>query len=195
MGRFATGFPPKAGMRRVLASGTALDGRMLLLIERAIVTSPVPLITRSEARVLGITLRASTHVRLRRGIYAPKQAFLRLKPWQRYAARVHAFARSRPDAVLCLESAAVLHGMPVFGHPCDIHVFDPDLRTSQRSGDVCVHTSADPREIATVAGASSRRRRQCDLARAGWIAVGQRHHGSQQEPERFARPGHARLGM
>lgn len=136
----------------MLASGTALDGRMLLLSERAIVASPVPLITRSEARMLGITLRASTHVRLRRGIYAPKQAFLRLKPWQRYAARVHAFARSRPDAILCLESAAVLHGMPVFGHPRDIHVFDPDLRTSQRSGDVCVHTSTDPREIAVVAG-------------------------------------------
>ncbi|WP_193596794.1 hypothetical protein [Microbacterium sp. YJN-G] len=127
---------------------------MLLLTDRAVRECPLPLITRDEARMLGTTLGRTTHVRLRRGIHVRRAEYLDLKPWEQYAVRVHAFIRKHPDAVLCLESAAVLHGLPLFRHPRDIHVFDPDARTSQRFGDVCVHASADPRDVVRIAGAA-----------------------------------------
>ena len=41
------------------------------------------------------------------------------------------------------ESAAVLSGLPIFGEPRDIHIYDPDRAHSRRFGDVCVHTSTD----------------------------------------------------
>lgn len=125
---------------------------MLQLADRAVLTSPLPLITVEEARMLGISLRRSTHIRLRRGIHVERATYLALQPWDRYAVRVHAFARRHPDAVLCLESAAVIHGLPLFGETRDIHVYAPDLTSSQRFGDVCVHTSLDEREVTQVGG-------------------------------------------
>ena len=70
-------------------------------------------------------------------------AWVRLAPWERYLARVHAFALLHPDAVFSHESAAALSGLPIFGEPRDIHVYDPDRAQSRRFGDVCVHTSTD----------------------------------------------------
>ncbi|BDZ40630.1 hypothetical protein [Microbacterium suwonense] len=125
---------------------------MLKLTDRAVTDSPIPLITRTEARMLGTALHPRTHIRLRRGIYVLREDYLRATPWEQYATRVHAFVRSHPDAVLCLESAGVIYGLPLFGHPRDIHVFDASLRTSQRYGDVCVHTSVDGREVVSEAG-------------------------------------------
>lgn len=125
---------------------------MQRLADRAVTASPLPLITIHEARMLGIPLRGSTHHRIRRGIYVDRARYLALRPWERYAVRVHAFVRQHPGAVLCLESAAVPHGLPLFGETRDIHVYDPGLRTSQRFGDVCVHTSVDAREIVQVHG-------------------------------------------
>ncbi|QAY60996.1 hypothetical protein ET475_14030 [Microbacterium protaetiae] len=86
--------------------------------------------------------------RVRHGVYAPSAAWRDLKPWERYLARVHAYALRHPDAIFCLESAAVLCGLPVFGEPRDIHVFDPDRRGSQRIGDVLVHTGKVDRALA-----------------------------------------------
>lgn len=125
---------------------------MLQLADRAVLASPLPLITVEEARMLGISLRRSTHIRLRRGIPVERATYLALQPWDRYAVRVHAFTRRHPDAVLCLESAAVIHGLPLFGETRDIHVYAPDLTSSQRFGDVCVHTSLDEREVTPVGG-------------------------------------------
>ena len=90
--------------------------------------------------------------RVRRGIYVNRVAFDKLPPWRKYAVRVHAFVRLHPDAVLCLESAAVLLGLPLSDEPRDIHVYDPDRSASRRFGDVCVHTSTDPREVIQVGG-------------------------------------------
>ncbi|GAA4485740.1 hypothetical protein [Microbacterium panaciterrae] len=119
----------------------------LLLSDRAVLASPLPLVTAREARLCGIRLDPAGHVRVRSGIYVPRRAYLALRPWQRYAVRVHAFARAHPDAVLCLESAAVVHGLPSFGEARDIHVYDPARTRSRRFGDVCVHTSADGRAV------------------------------------------------
>lgn len=125
---------------------------MQKLTEHAAKESPLPLVTVEEARMLGIRVHSSTYRRIRRGVYVDDAAFTALQPWQRYALRVHAFIRRHPDAVLCMESAAVPLGLPLFGETRDIHVFDPALRTSQRYGDVCVHTSQDPREITDLGG-------------------------------------------
>lgn len=119
----------------------------LLISDRAALTSPLPLISSAECRLLGIRVPASTHVRVRPGIYTAREAYEALKPWERYAVRVHAFARTHPDAVLCLESAAVAWGLPHFGETTDIHVFDPDRARSRRFGDVCVHTGQNGRII------------------------------------------------
>ena len=120
----------------------------LLLSDRAALTSPVPLVTSAEGRMLGIRVASTAHVRVRSGIYAPRTAYLALPPWERYAARVHAFAVAHPAAVLCLESAAVIWGLPLFGETRDIHVFDADRSRSRRFGDVCVHTSMHGRAVA-----------------------------------------------
>ena len=53
---------------------------------------------------------------------------------------------------MCLESAAVLHGLPSFGECRDIHVFAAHRSASRRFGDVSVHTSVDPREVVEIAG-------------------------------------------
>ena len=119
----------------------------LLLADRAALVSPVPLVTRAEARARGIALDTPAHVRIRSGVYAPAKLYSDLPPWDRYAARVHAFARTHPDAVLCLESAAVGHGLPRFGEARDIHVLDGGRAHSRRFGDVAVHTGVDPRTV------------------------------------------------
>ena len=125
---------------------------MLLLTDRAVLNSPLPLITRDEARMLGRPITRATHLRLRRGVHVLRADYARLKLWEKYAVRVHAFIRRHPDAVLCLESAAVLHGLPLFRHPRDIHVFDPAAEKSQRFGDVLVHSSANERDIVEIGG-------------------------------------------
>lgn len=124
----------------------------MLLTDRAVLTPPAPLITREEARMLGVPISAASHLIVRRGLYVPRQAYLSLRPWEQYALRVHGYIRRHPDAVLCLESAAVLHGLPLFRHPRDIHVLAPHAERSQRIGDVCIHTSADARDIMRIAG-------------------------------------------
>ncbi|HZU92877.1 MAG TPA: hypothetical protein VFF85_04570 [Microbacterium sp.] len=124
----------------------------LLLSDHAATTAPVPLVTTAEARMLGISLAPQRWHRVRRGVYAERAAYKVLKPWSRYAARVHAFVRTHPDAVLCLESAAVIHGLPLFNETRDIHVLGDAGDKPRRFGDVWVHTSEDPRTVERVDG-------------------------------------------
>lgn len=124
----------------------------LLMTDRACLTSPLPLLTAAEARMLGIALSPRTHHRVRAGVYVDLTGWQALSPWQRYEVRVHAFVRARPDAVLSHESAAVVWGVPLFGETRDIHVYDPDRTASRHVGDVFVHASVDPRDVACVAG-------------------------------------------
>jgi len=115
---------------------------------------PVELFRVSEAEDTGLRLRGDPgYHRVRPGVYTPAPAWNELRPWDRYLVRVHALHLVRPDAILCLESAAVLIGQPIFGEPRDIHIFDPDRASSTRSGDVCIHTSADRRAVVEMDGA------------------------------------------
>lgn len=124
----------------------------VLLSARAIVRPPVPLLTAGEARALRIDVSSREYARVRPGIHASSAGVSRLAPWERYALRVHAFELACPGATMCLESAAVLHGLPSFGECRDIHVFAAHRSASRRFGDVSVHTSVDPREVVEIAG-------------------------------------------
>lgn len=104
--------------------------------------SPIALMVAHDDEPSGIRLRkAADLVRVRFQVYAPADAWRALRPWERYVARVHAYALVAPDAIFALESAAALMGLPVFGEPRDVHVFDVDRSSSTRYGDVVVHTS------------------------------------------------------
>lgn len=102
--------------------------------------------------MLGIRLPSPAYTRVRAGVYVDRATFDALPNWQRYAVRVHALLRAHPDAILCLESAAAVLGLPVFEEPRDLHVYDPGRTASRRFGDVVVHTSADPRRVGDIAG-------------------------------------------
>ncbi len=91
--------------------------------------------------------------RVRPGAYAQRAEWASLAPWDRYLARVHAAALTRPAAVFCLESAAALQGMPVFGEPRDIHMLSAD-GTTRREGDVLIHGAQDGRAVVTLDGIS-----------------------------------------
>ncbi|MCR2784932.1 MULTISPECIES: hypothetical protein [unclassified Microbacterium] len=113
-----------------------------------IAPAPVMLTLQGDAAHAGLRVRAGAAViRVRPGVYAPRDQWVRLQPWERYRARVHAFHLKHPDAILALESAAAAMGLPVFGEPRDIHVYDPERTSSRRFGDVCVHTSADAKPV------------------------------------------------
>lgn len=115
--------------------------------------SPVLLTLQSDALRAGLRVREGPgFVRVRSGVYAPRDAWGDLTSWERYRARVHAFHRKHPDAVLALESAAAVLGLPVFGEPRDIHVYDPARARSRRFGDVCVHTSAESKAVESRGG-------------------------------------------
>jgi hypothetical protein len=107
------------------------------------------------------------------GVYAPADEWQKLTPWHRYLCRVHAVARSRPRAVFCLESAAVLLGLPVFGEPAEVHVLTSH-GTSRSAGGVREHRSGDHRSLLTLDGlrVTSPVDTVVDLARSRHTAVG-----------------------
>lgn len=113
---------------------------------------PLPLFTTADAATAHLRLGSAHHVRLRRGVWAEAAPYRQLPGWRRYEARVAAFTLRHPDAVLCAESAAVLHGLPLIGECRDIHVYDPEARTTRRFGDILVHTSLAPREVCVRSG-------------------------------------------
>ncbi|WP_158597316.1 type IV toxin-antitoxin system AbiEi family antitoxin [Microbacterium telephonicum] len=109
---------------------------------RALRASPIALFRADEISHPDRRERAGELQRVTRGVYVPADAWQRLAPWDRYLARVHAVARNRPDAVFALESAAALHGLPVFGEPADVHVVVASPEKSRAVAGVRVHTSA-----------------------------------------------------
>lgn len=120
---------------------------------RSLRASPTPLVLASRVPLSGPPpSRDEGLVRVRPGVYTARVRWEGLSPWERYLVRVHAFATARRDAVFSHESAAALLGLPTFGHPRLIHIFDGRRSRSARYGDVAVHTSADPRTTQETAG-------------------------------------------
>lgn len=91
-------------------------------------------------------------VRLTRGVYAPTAPWAALAPWEKYHARVRAAWWRHPEDPLFLESAASVHGLPVFGDPVDVHALGDESRRSRRSGAVVLHTSSEDRLIQCIDG-------------------------------------------
>ncbi|MXS74298.1 hypothetical protein CSIV_15895 [Microbacterium sp. CSI-V] len=122
-------------------------------VPRSLRASPTPLLLVSDTPRSGPPpWRDESLWRVRAGVYVIRAEWEALPPWERYLVRVHAFALARPDAVFSHEAAASLLGLPVFGHPRTIHIFDARRSRSARYGDVTVHTSADRRSQHEVAG-------------------------------------------
>lgn len=122
-------------------------------VPRSLRASPTPLLLVSDAPRSGPPpWRDESLWRVRAGVYVIRAEWEALPPWERYLVRVHAFALARPDAVFSHESAASLLGLPTFGHPRMIHIFDARRSRSVRYGDVTVHTSADTRSEREIAG-------------------------------------------
>jgi hypothetical protein len=137
-------------------------------------SSPVPLIPVGAVAHSGRAIEGGALHRVTRGIYAPRDRWRTLAPWERYRARVHAASMRHPDATYALESAAALHGLPLFGEPSEVHVLGGDDTRSRMSGGVRVHTTSEPRELVRAEGvpATSLTDTVVDLARARHHAVG-----------------------
>lgn len=103
--------------------------------------APIELLVASEHEPADRPRATADLHRVRHRVYAASARWQALAPWDRYLARVHAVALIRPGAVFCHESAAALLGLPVFGEPRDIHVFDVGAPSTHRVGDVVRHTS------------------------------------------------------
>lgn len=95
--------------------------------------------------------RDSQLQRLRTGVYVRRSSWQLLRPWERYRLRVLAVARTWTAPVFCLESAAVLQGLPTFGEPRHIHLLSSDGR-SWVEGDVIVHGHRGEREVRDAGG-------------------------------------------
>lgn len=120
-------------------------------------SSPVQLHLVRERSLAGPLHRDPALHRVSFGVYAPRDEWEALKPWDRYLARVHAVQLIRPDAVFCFESAAALRGFPVFGEPKLVHVISSPATTghSHSFSGVASHQLAPSRAIETFAGVSA----------------------------------------
>lgn len=112
---------------------------------------PSLLIARGSSFGLPRLDRDRSLLRLRSGVYVRRSDWDPLPPWDRYRLRVLAVEEAWKEPVFCLESAAVLQGLPVFGEPRDIHLLDVG-GTTWRERDVVVHGSPDERRIVRVDG-------------------------------------------
>jgi hypothetical protein len=115
--------------------------------------SPVPLLRARDRPGVRLDREAAAGrlALVRPGVYAPLAPWHALAPWDRYLARVHAVALTRPEAVFCLESAAALLGLPVFGEPPFVHVLS-STATSRESAGIRTHSTSEAREVVDIGG-------------------------------------------
>ncbi|MFH8249817.1 hypothetical protein ACH3VR_05540 [Microbacterium sp. B2969] len=78
-------------------------------------------------------------VAIRRGVGADAAWWRGMKPWDRYRLRVEAAAHALRDPVFALESAAVVHRLPTFGEPVDLHVLAAEGSRGYRRGGIVRH--------------------------------------------------------
>ncbi|WP_404433650.1 hypothetical protein LG299_03825 [Microbacterium lacus] len=117
--------------------------------------------------------RTGALTRVTRGIYVATRMWAPLAPWERYRVRVQAAGMKHPDAVFHLESAASLHGLPIFGDPVRVHVLGDVGARARESGGVITHTTTQARGYESVGGmlACSLADTVVDIARARHPAV------------------------
>lgn len=115
-------------------------------------SSPIALLRRGEIHHPERALARGDIVKVRRGIFAAREPWTALAPWDRYLARVHAVAVDHPDAVFCHESAAVLLGAAVFGDPGVVHLSVPPGATARTHGGIRTHIRTETHGIASSSG-------------------------------------------
>lgn len=133
----------------------------------ALAPCPVPLVLARHRTHPERAARRGELVPIRRGVYVPAGSWCGLAPWERYLARVHAVAVTRPGCVFSHESAAALLGLPVTGEPRDVHVLADESGSGGDRGGLRVHTTRDPREIIEIDGVALTSAAECaiDIAR------------------------------
>ncbi|MGB4777780.1 type IV toxin-antitoxin system AbiEi family antitoxin [Microbacterium sp.] len=125
---------------------------LTLTTSLALSPSPVTLLRGTELPHPERAVARGDVVRVRAGVFAPAAQWRRLRPWERYLARVHAVALVRPDAIFCHESAAVLVGMPVVGDPVTVHVLVAATEAARESAGIRSHRAAALPDLITVGG-------------------------------------------
>jgi hypothetical protein len=134
----------------------------------------VPLIRARDDTHASRAARSGELAPVLRGVYAAATAWRALTPWDRYANRVAASVFTHPDEVRFLESAASIHGLPIFGDPGTVHLLGgPAARTRSTIG-VQLHVTSEPRQLEVRAGVpvTSLADTVVDVARARHNAIG-----------------------
>lgn len=133
----------------------------------ALMPCPVPLVLARHRTHPERAARRGELVPIRRGVYVPAESWGGLAPWDRYVARVHAVAATRPGCVFSHESAAALLGLPVTGDPRDVHVLADEAVSGGDRGGLRIHTTRDRREIVEIDGIALTSATECaiDIAR------------------------------
>lgn len=114
--------------------------------------SPLPLLRTDDVPHPERAIARRELVKVRRGVYAPAEAWLTLTPWTQYLAQVHAVLLQHPTLVPSHESAVALLGGPVFGNPGVVHVLAPESGASRLASGVRTHTTVDDRALVVAGG-------------------------------------------
>lgn len=147
------GSPPVCPRRSTPECGRATVGCMTLVDSPVrIVPSPAPLLLRDAVPHPQRAIDAGATVRVRRGVYTPAVAWEALAPWDRYLVRVHAVAATYPNAIFCLESAAALLGLPVFGDPHDVHLLVTHANAARTVAGIRTHRCLPERVLIGAGG-------------------------------------------
>jgi len=78
--------------------------------------------TTGDTRSLSRRYAQGELVRVRKGVYAEKRAWVSLPPWERYVQTVRAVDLELPQSTFCLHTAAVIWDLELLAVPACIHV-------------------------------------------------------------------------
>lgn len=159
----------------MLAAGGGHDDRMpLLTLDTKLRPCPIPLLHADDVPHPERALARGDLVRVRAGVYAPRDLWHALPPWERYLVRVHAVVLRHPGVVLCHESAVCVDGGPVFGDPLVVHVLSTSVTASRLVSGIRTHTTTDDRQLIEIDGVAMTAPAETavDLARARHPAIG-----------------------
>lgn len=125
-----------------------------------------------NSRDLSRRYRAGSLVRVRTGAYFPKEAWLALKPWERYAMTLTAVARLDPSTKFCYLTDLRIWGLPGPGVPGHIHAITD---SPHKAGTLAPTTKAAPDAKTRLTGLE--RVRTYGIRRHHWPAETVQHRG------------------
>lgn len=146
----------------------------LLTLDTKLRPCPIPLLHVDDVPHPERALARGDLVRVRPGVYAPRELWNALSAWERYLVRVHAVVLQHPGVILSHESAACMDGGPVFGDPVVVHVLSTSATASRLVSGIRTHTTTDERQLVEIDGVAMTAPAETavDLARARHPAIG-----------------------